>query len=245
MRGDVDFLIAIPARIGSKRLPRKPLRKLAGKPLILWTLEACLRITENVVVATDDEEVAAVVKEAGGMAVITSSDLPSGTDRVYAAVKNLGFDIVINVQGDEPFVRKEHVLPVVESVRSGNEYATVAVPFSNFEKVEDPSNVKVVTDNMNYALYFSRSVIPFFREGAESPSLYLKHIGIYGYTLDSLSRFVSWEEGRLERTERLEQLRILENGYRIHVSVVESEPFGIDTERDLEVAEEMIRRGEV
>ncbi len=243
MRGKVEFLIAIPARVGSKRLPRKPLRTLGDKPLIIWTLEACLRITDNVLVATDSEEVASVVEKAGGRAVMTPSDLPSGTDRVYAAVKNLNFDIVINVQGDEPFVKEEHILPIVESIKSGNEYATVAVPFSSPEKVRNPSNVKVVTDKEGYALYFSRSVIPFLREEVFSPSFYLKHIGIYGYTLDSLSRFVSWEEGILEKAEKLEQLRILENGYRIHVSIVKSEPLGIDTEEDLKAAEELIKRG--
>jgi 3-deoxy-manno-octulosonate cytidylyltransferase (CMP-KDO synthetase) len=239
--GVEDFLIAIPARIRSSRLPEKPLKELCGKPLIVWVVEACRRITDNVLVATDSKKVASVVRGCGVEAVLTPSELPSGTDRIWEAVKNLDVNYIVNVQGDEPFVKPEHVLPIVEALKSGEEYATVATPFKSLEEVQNPNNVKVIRDKNGHAIYFSRSVIPFVRDGELPPSNYLKHIGIYGYTKEALRRFVSWPEGFLERAEKLEQLRILENGYKIHVSVVESSLVGIDTYEDLKKAEKILK----
>ena len=239
-----DFLIAIPARIRSTRLPEKPLRELCGKPLIVWVVEACRRVTDNVLVATDSERVARVVRECGVEAVLTPPELPSGTERVWEAVKELDVDYIVNVQGDEPFVKPEHVLPIVEALKKGEEYATVATPFRSFDELQDPNNVKVVRDRKGHAIYFSRSVIPFVRDGNLSPGNYLKHVGVYGYTKEALKRFVGWPQGFLERAEKLEQLRILENGYKIHVSVVENSPLGIDTYEDLKKAEKVLK-GEV
>jgi 3-deoxy-manno-octulosonate cytidylyltransferase (CMP-KDO synthetase) len=240
-----DFIIAIPARISSTRLPEKPLRILCGKPLIGWVIESCLKITKNVLVATDDGRVKKTSEEFGAKAVITSPEHPSGTDRIFEAVRNLEFKYVVNVQGDEPFVKPIHILPIVEALKNGEEYATIAVRSKNEEEVKNPNNVKVVVDKNSHGIYFSRSVIPHPRDGRIEPKNYLKHIGIYGYTKESLGKFVSWKEGFLERIEKLEQLRIIENGCKIHVSIVSESAFGIDTEEDLRKAAEKIERGEV
>ncbi|ADY73369.1 3-deoxy-manno-octulosonate cytidylyltransferase [Desulfurobacterium thermolithotrophum DSM 11699] len=239
------FLIAIPARIKSNRLPEKPLRLLCGKPLIAWVVESCLKITENVLVATDDLRVKKIAEKFGAKAVMTSPSHPSGTDRIFEAVKDLEFEYIVNVQGDEPFVKADHVLPIVGALQKGEEYATIAVRFNNEEEILNPNNVKVVVDKHNHAIYFSRNVIPYPRDGRIQIGNYLKHIGIYGYTKNSLQKFVSWNEGFLERIEKLEQLRIIENGKKIYVSVVSEGSFGIDTEEDLKKAAEKLERGEV
>ena len=239
-----DLVVVIPARLGSTRLPGKPLRELYGKPLIAWVVEAVKKVVPNVVVATDSQRVIEVAEELGARGVMTPSDLPSGTDRVYHAAKDLPFKYVVNVQGDEPFIEREHIVSVYEGLKRGYSFTTAATPFRSEEEVKDPSKVKVVLDKRGRALYFSRSPIPFVREGKVRPETYLKHIGIYGFTKEALKRFVSWEEGRLEKLEKLEQLRILENGEEIFVSVVEKDSFGVDTEEDLKLAEKMVK-GEV
>ncbi|WP_456437776.1 3-deoxy-manno-octulosonate cytidylyltransferase [Desulfurobacterium sp.] len=238
-----DFLIVIPARLGSTRLPEKPLRLLCGRPLIEWVYRAVSAFCANVLVATDSKRVAQVVRRVGGEAVLTPSDLPSGTDRVAEAVRISGSDFkyIVNVQGDEPFVKAEHVLPVVERLRAGDRFATVAVPFSSFEEINKPSNVKVVRDREGYGVYFSRSPIPYDRDGNLLPKDYLKHVGIYGFRKDALFDFVSWNEGFLEKAERLEQLRILEHGDRIYVCTVEHYGMGVDTEEDLLKAEKLLK----
>ncbi|MEO2069486.1 MAG: 3-deoxy-manno-octulosonate cytidylyltransferase [Desulfurobacteriaceae bacterium] len=240
-----DFLIAIPARISSTRLPEKPLRTLKGKPLIGWVVEACLKITKNVLVATDDEKIKEVAENFGAKAVLTSKNHKSGTDRIFEAVKDLPFKYIVNVQGDEPFVKSFHVLSIVDALERGEQFATIATHFSLEEEVKDPNNVKVVIDRNSYAIYFSRSVIPFPRDGKLTVSNYLKHVGIYGYTKEALEKFVSWDEGFLEKIEKLEQLRIIENGCKIKVSIVEEPTFGIDTEEDLKKALEKLEKGEV
>jgi len=238
-----DFLIVIPARIGSKRIVQKPLRKIYDKPLIGWVYEAARKITKNVIVATDSEEIVRVVEKLGGMAVITSRELPSGTDRVAEAVKRCGFNFryIVNIQGDEPFVDESHVFPVVERLRKGDKFATVAVKFASADEVLDSNNVKVVLDKFGYALYFSRYPIPYNRYGVMESSDYFKHLGIYGFEKESLFRFVSWDVGFLEKAEKLEQLRILEYGEKIAVSIVSTYGFGIDTEEDLKKAEKLLK----
>lgn len=240
-----NFIIVIPARLRSTRLPGKPLKRLGSKPLIGWVVESCLKITKNVLVATDDKRVKMVVEKFGAKAIITSSEHPSGTDRVFEAVKNSKFKYIVNVQGDEPFVKPIHVLPIVEALRRGEIYATVAVRFKRKEDVINTNNVKVILDRDFHAIYFSRSVIPHPRNGRIEAENYLKHIGIYGYTKESLQRFVSWKEGFLEKVEKLEQLRIIENGCKIHVSITSKDTLGIDTEEDFRMASEKIERGEV
>ena len=239
-----DALVVIPARLGSTRLPRKPLLPVGGVPLIVRTVRAVKAFAPNLLVATDSEEVKRLVEREGVKAVLTPPELPSGTDRVYQASRELPYPFIINVQGDEPFIRAEHVLPVYRALKEGSSYATVAVPFKSLEEVKNPNKVKVVVDENSDALYFSRSPIPFVREGEVKPETYLKHIGIYGFRKEALEAFVKWPVGRLERLEKLEQLRILENGYKIRVAIVEREPLGIDTPEDLERAEKLLREVE-
>jgi len=239
-----DLAVVIPARIGSTRLPKKPLREICGRPLIVWVVEAVKRVVPEVFVATDSKEVVRAVEVAGAKGILTPAELPSGTDRVYHAARELPFKYIVNVQGDEPFIREEHIRAVYKGLKEGFKFTTAATPFRSLKDVKDPSKVKVVLDRKGRALYFSRSPIPFTRDGEINPENYLKHIGIYGFTKESLERFVSWKEGRLERIEKLEQLRILENGEEIYVSVVEHDSFGVDTEEDLKLAEKMVK-GEV
>ncbi|WP_456454892.1 3-deoxy-manno-octulosonate cytidylyltransferase [Thermovibrio sp.] len=236
-----DLLVVIPARIGSKRLPKKPLAKIMGEPLISLTVKAVKSFTPKVLVATDSREVAKVAKEAGAEVRLTPSELPSGTDRVYQAVKDLPYRFIINVQGDEPFVEEEHLEKIYLSLKGGDRFATLATPFKEIREVENPARVKVVIDKEGYALYFSRSPIPHFRDEMPKPEKYLKHLGVYGYTKEALKDFVSWPVGELEEIEKLEQLRILENGGKIKVCIVEKELFGIDTEEDLKRAEKILR----
>ncbi|MDA1081319.1 MAG: 3-deoxy-manno-octulosonate cytidylyltransferase [Gemmatimonadetes bacterium] len=238
----VSALIVIPARLGSTRLPRKPLRELGGRPLIVRVLERvlALKMDGTVVVATDDESVAESVRAAGGTAVRTSADHPSGTDRV-AEVARLAeyrdFDVIINVQGDEPFVSGEAVNSARAQVEVlGHPIGTVACTDSA-DVLEVPSVVKVVRDSAGRALYFSRAPIPFLRDDSERrerDELVLRHVGIYAYTRDALMHWVSLPPTPLERVERLEQLRPLYAGIAIGVGL-SSEPAagGIDTEDDL------------
>ncbi|RUM91691.1 MAG: 3-deoxy-manno-octulosonate cytidylyltransferase [Thermovibrio sp.] len=235
-----DLLVVIPARIGSQRLPEKPLRKICGKPLIGWVIEAVKRVTTNVLVATDSEGVLNVALKLGVRGKLTPSELPSGTDRVYYAAKEESFPFIVNVQGDEPFVDREHIEAVYRALKAGAPFSTVATPFKSIGDVKDPSMVKVVLDKRGRALYFSRSPIPYVRDGEIKPEDYLKHIGIYGYRKEALERFVNWKRGKLEELEKLEQLRILENGEQIYVSIVEKDSFGVDTEEDLKRAEKIL-----
>jgi 3-deoxy-manno-octulosonate cytidylyltransferase (CMP-KDO synthetase) len=238
-----ELVVVIPARIGSTRLPRKPLVELCGKPLIVRVAEGVRRFTDRVLIATDSAEVLELCRRFGFKGVLTPSELPSGTDRVYWGLREakLRPKFVINVQGDEPFITEEHLSLLLKALREGAEYATLAVPFKSLEEVNNPARVKVVTDAKGFALYFSRSPIPYPREGELPPSAYLKHIGVYGFTYSSLERFVKLPKGRLEEIEKLEQLRILESGGKIKVELTQRELLGIDTPEDLKRAEKILK----
>ena len=238
-----EALICIPARIGSSRLKAKPLRIINGKPLIWWVVSSIVKFADNILVATDNSKIADALKDLNAKCSLTPENLPSGTDRVAYVVRNLNVKYVINVQGDELFVRKDHVEPVLKALKRGERFATVAVNFKDENDVKDPNNVKIVKDFSGHALYFSRSLIPYPRDGKIEPKQYLRHIGIYGYTKASLLDFVSWGKGKLEDIEKLEQLRILEKGEKIHLSVVKVPTLGVDTEKDIAKAE-LILRGE-
>ena len=239
------LLAVIPARLGATRLPRKPLRLLGGQPLVVrvWERIAALGVAERCVVATDDEQVAAVVRAAGGEAVLTRPDHPSGTDRVAEVAMRdefAGFDAVVNIQGDEPFASAELVHAASSLVtRHGFALGTVACP-AGPEVLGRPDVVKVVATADGRALYFSRAPIPFLREPddaadrARRDALVRRHVGIYAYTRDALARWVALPPHPLEQIERLEQLRPLADGMAMGVAVVHEPPLpGIDTEDDL------------
>lgn len=233
----------VPARLGSQRLPGKPLVEIGGRPLIEWvwrrvsafsTLDAC-------VVATDAAEVAEVCRSFGAVVAMTSPEHPSGTDRVAevaALATYSGYEIIVNVQGDEPLIEEGHVAGAVAEVRRGMDIGTVATPIRDSAALADPGVVKVTRRSNGAALYFSRSAIPFRRDGAPSETdlstdLYLRHVGVYAFSPASLRRWVSLPICPLEETERLEQLRPLAAGMTIGVGIVESAEGGVDTPADV------------
>ena len=228
----------IPARLGSTRFPGKMLAAGTGRPLVLHTLDAARSSNrlDRVVVATDDEGIAAVVRGAGGEAVMTSPSHPNGSSRLAEAAEVLGLTddaLVVNVQGDEPEIDPELIdLAVDALVGSGADVATVGSPFAAGQDPSDPNIVKVVVDCRGRALYFSRSLVPFDRDGVAGGGAVagpLKHVGLYVYSAGFLRRYVALPETPLERTERLEQLRVLEHGHTISVAVAEAHHVGIDT----------------
>lgn len=228
----------IPARFASTRFPGKVLAKLCGKPMIQWVYEkAVASIADEVLIATDDQRVVDAVEAFGGKAVMTSPDHPSGTDRICEAAAALDCDIIINIQGDEPLIPVEVINDLIILMQSNPEIemGTVGVPGER-ENLTNPNNVKVVVDNFDFALYFSRSLIPFLREGGiDTPALL--HWGIYSYRKTTLQKFVSLPESRLESCEKLEQLRALENGIKIYLMRSDLESIGVDTPEDLKDAE--------
>lgn len=237
--------VVIPARLGATRLPRKPLRDLAGEPLIVrvWRRVAAMQIGDRVVVATDHEDVASVVRAAGGDVVMTSSDCASGTARVAAVAESPGFEdfgAFVNVQGDEPFISAGFIRAAADVVRSGRfTLGTVAATASE-DIFDRPSIVKVVTATDGRAMYFSRAPIPFLRDSADAPArrpLTLQHIGVYCYTREALAKWMTLPPHPLEDIERLEQLRPLAHGMDFGVTVIdERAENGIDTEEDLQAA---------
>ena len=239
----VKSICVIPARYGSCRFPGKVVGDLLGKPVIQHVYEkAAGSKADAVLIAADDERVIAAVNGFGGKAVMTSPSHNSGTDRIYEAVADEDYDIIINVQGDEPLLPSKVIDELIDLMKSHPEYemATVAVPAKR-EEVSDPNRVKVVFNASGSALYFSRSVIPYLREGGEEAGVY-RHWGIYAYRKDVLSRFVQLPGSSLENCEKLEQLRALENGISIHVMVVdELESLGVDTPEDLKLVEKTLR----
>jgi len=235
----VIAVAVIPARYASTRLPGKPLLNRTGKPLIQHVYERVqqVRSLQRVIVATDDRRIADVVRSFGGEAVMTRPDHPSGTDRVAEVAATLKADIVVNVQGDEPEIEPAYVDRLVDLLASRYdcEMATLACPFPAEVDPAEPSAVKVVVDLAGRAVYFSRSPIPHPRDRSEgSGGDYLLHIGIYAYRREFLGRLTTWPVGRLERIEKLEQLRAIEHGASIAVGLVERATVGIDTPEDYE-----------
>lgn len=241
----MSALIVVPARLAATRLPQKPLRLLAGKALIVRVFERVqsLAIGDAVVVATDSAEVADVVRAAGGRAVMTRADHPSGTDRVAEVASRAefsAFDVIVNVQGDEPFVSRDAVHRATELVASGKFPVATTACLDDARVLDEPSIVKVVADDMGRALYFSRAAIPHLRNGSSvgdralRDARVLRHIGIYAYTRAALAQWVALPVSPLEQIERLEQLRPLAAGIPIGVGVTADPGLaGIDTEEDL------------
>lgn len=237
-------IIVIPARYESTRLPGKPLLEVSGKSLVQLVYERASesRLADSVIVATDDRRIMDAALSFGAEAVMTSPSCKSGTDRVFEAVKDTDFDLIINVQGDEPFIRPD-MIDLLFSVMENEslDVATLCAPVADDNEYSNPNTVKVVLDKNGFALYFSRSPIPYVRNGDTRSMLY-KHIGVYGFKREFLQQFVSMQKSRLEETESLEQLRILENGYRIKVLTTHYDGFGIDTREDLQRARLILDR---
>jgi 3-deoxy-manno-octulosonate cytidylyltransferase (CMP-KDO synthetase) len=223
----------IPARYASTRFPGKPLARETGKYLIQHVVENTLRAKSlaGVVVATDDERIAAAVRSFGGTAAMTRSDHPSGTDRVAEVAATLDADLIVNVQGDEPALPPDYIDRLVARMQTdrGAEMGTLAAPFPADESPDDPTRVKLVMSRAQRALYFSRSRIPHVRDGRPEPGTWLLHLGIYAYRRDFLLQLARLAPAPLERLEKLEQLRVLEHGHSIAVEVVERPTPGIDT----------------
>lgn len=241
----------IPARYASTRFPAKPLAMLGGKPVIQRVYEQVNGLLDYVVVATDDERILEAVKAFGGNAVMTSVNHKSGTDRCREAHHLCGgdYDIVVNIQGDEPFIHKSQIESLVACFNDeSTDIATLVKPFvpdDGFDKLENVNSPKVVVDaNMN-ALYFSRSIIPYQRNRDKAEWLanhtYYKHIGLYAYRSNVLEEITGLPQSSLELAESLEQLRWLENGYKIKVGITDVETIGIDTPQDLAQAEEFLK----
>lgn len=233
-------MIIIPARIGSSRFPNKVLADIGGMPMVVRTAKAVESI-DDVVIATDAQEVIEIAKQHGIKAVLTSDTHQSGTDRIYEAAQKLNLcedDIIINVQGDEPFIETEVVEAIYHITKNNKENHSIMMNscykrISNPE-ADDPNIVKVVTDANDIALYFSRAKIPYPRD--HHFDSYKGHLGIYGFTVKSLRSFCMLAPAPLEEIEKLEQLRALYHGYRVAMVEVETESFGIDTPEDLEKA---------
>ncbi|NCG08002.1 MAG: 3-deoxy-manno-octulosonate cytidylyltransferase [Verrucomicrobia bacterium] len=235
--------IICPARVSSQRFPRKVFYEVRGKPIILWTAERIRSEAPEfpLYFAVDVPELAECLKSAGFEAILTSPDHPSGTDRLAEANQTVGADAVINVQGDEPLVTGDQIRALATSLENTEAaMSTLATPFTDPADFADPNQVKVVRDHAGFALYFSRSPIPYDRSGGACPDAAafkahacLRHLGLYAYRADFLREFTTLEPGLHEQSEKLEQLRALENGYRIHVALTDEPSVGIDTPEDI------------
>lgn len=247
----MEFAAIIPARYASTRFPAKPLAVLGGKPVIIRVCEQAAKVFDHVFVATDDERIFNVVKEGGFTPVMTRSDHKSGTDRCFEAFCKCGVkaDVVVNIQGDEPFIQPSQLQTIKELFNSPDtDLATLVKPFTPdtpFDRVANPNSPKVVVDDNWNALYFSRSVIPYLRgvpqEEWPSRHTYYKHIGLYAFKADVLKAVTGLPQAPLEKAESLEQLRWLSAGYRIKVGVTDVETIGIDTPDDLAAAEVFLK----
>ena len=250
----MKFIGIIPARYASTRFPAKPLAMLGGKKVIQRVYEQVCGVLDEAYVATDDERIETVVKSFGGKVVMTSVNHKSGTDRCYEAYTKVGdgYDVIVNIQGDEPFIQRSQL----EAVKTcfddeTTQIATLVKPFTpenGFDALENVNSPKVVVDKRMNALYFSRSIIPFMRNKDKNEWLsghtYYKHIGLYAYRASVLKEITSLPQSSLELAESLEQLRWLENGYKIKVGLTNVETIGIDTPADLERAENFLKQME-
>ena len=234
--------IIIPARYGSSRLEGKPLLKVNDKPIIQWVYEKAKSVknVDAVIVATDDERIFEAVKAFGGEVEMTSVDHKCGSDRIKeVADRHPEFEYIINLQGDEPMIKEENIEAVINGVKNPNaDISTLIRPIKEKDEVDNPNLVKCVIDNNGFALYFSRSKIPFERN--ENPAPFYGHIGIYGYTKEALTKMTTSPRTSLEVSESLEQLRALQMGMKIKTSIVNDKPVGIDTIEDFEAFKRLV-----
>ena len=245
----MKFIAVIPARYASTRFPGKPLAVLGGKTVIQRVYEQAVSVLPEAYVATDDDRIFQAVEAFGGRAVMTRADHKSGTDRIQEAVEKISTDadVIINVQGDEPFIQPSQIETLMHLFDDAEtQIGTLGKRFETIDAVKNPNSPKIVTDRRGFALYFSRSVIPYIR-GVEADEWlthypFLKHLGIYAYRREVLAEVTRLPQGALEKAESLEQLRWLENGYRIRVGLTDVETVGIDTPEDLARAEAFLKR---
>ncbi|HSY37144.1 MAG TPA: 3-deoxy-manno-octulosonate cytidylyltransferase [Acidobacteriaceae bacterium] len=239
------ILGVIPARLASTRLPRKVLRDIAGEPMLAWVYraaKACPQLDE-VIVATDSAEVQKLCDERGWRCLLTSPDLPSGTDRLCAVSRVVDADIYVNIQGDEPLLLPDHITAILARFTSADVDVTTPKVRCALEDIANPNAVKVVSALDGRALYFSRSTIPYDRDG-RGDVIYWKHLGLYAYRRAALERFAALAPTALELSERLEQLRLLENGISIYVAETAYDTIGVDTEDDRQRVEAiLLKRG--
>lgn len=243
----MKFIGLIPARYASTRFPGKPLALLGGKPVIQRVYEQVASVLDDACVATDDERIFDCVKNFGGKVVMTRTDHKSGTDRIEEAIEKIGgdYDVIVNIQGDEPFIQKSQIETVCRCFDDEKaQIATLGKPFTDMDAVANPNSPKIVIDNNSFAMYFSRSIIPFVRGKEQAEWLqhypFLKHLGIYAYRRDVLRQITQLPQSSLEIAESLEQLRWLQNGFKIKVGLTDVETVGIDTPDDLKRAEEFL-----
>ena len=236
-------IAVIPARLASTRLPRKVLRDIAGRPLLAWVYEAVRAADglDDVIVATDSGEIMDICQRNGWHARMTSSQHRSGTERVHEVAGAIAADVYLNVQGDEPLAHPEQMATLLGVMRDPAIKVGTIMTAASAEDIPNPNAVKVVADSGGRALYFSRATIPFDRDRSGNVR-YCKHLGFYAYRKAALDRFVRWPESSLERAERLEQLRFLENGIDIHVAETPHNTIGVDTEEDLRAVEEILKQ---
>jgi 3-deoxy-manno-octulosonate cytidylyltransferase (CMP-KDO synthetase) len=235
-------IAVIPARLASTRLPRKMLRDITGQPLVgrvYAAVRACSALAD-VIIATDSDEIMEVCQNNGWKAQMTSPQHRSGTERVQEISNSVEADVYLNVQGDEPLTRPEQITSLIEIMRDPAVLVGTLKTAAAEVDVANPSAVKVVTDTAGKALYFSRAPIPFDRDNTNPR--YFKHLGFYGYRKSALDRFINWPESFLEKSERLEQLRFLENGISIYVGETPYDSIGVDTEEDLLRVEQILNR---
>ena len=244
----MTFTAIIPARYASTRFPGKPLAVLGGKTVIQRVYEQVKSVLSDVYVATDDERIFSCVESFGGKAVMTRKDHQSGTDRIQEAVEKTATqaDVIINVQGDEPFIQPSQIQTLMQLFDDpSTQIGTLGKLFESIEAVENPNSPKIVTDMKGFALYFSRSVIPYIRGKAHEDWFgeypFLKHLGVYAYRREVLAEVTKLPQSSLEKAESLEQLRWLQNGYHIRVGLTDVETVGIDTPEDLQRAEDFLK----
>lgn len=243
----MKLIAMIPARYGATRFPAKLMQDLCGKPVIVHTYQrvADTNLFDQVYVVTDDDRIENAIHEVGGKVIRSQKEHNSGSDRLAEASKNLEVDIIVNVQGDEPFTDVENLQKIIDIFANDSQQniavASLMERITNPEDIANPNNVKVVVNKFNEALYFSRSVVPFPRD-PNTAVPYYKHIGIYAYRKDALQQFTQLPPSLLEETEKLEQLRYLENGFKIRLALTNIPTIGIDTPEDLEKARKRLSK---
>ena len=238
-------VIIIPARYASTRLNAKPLIKVGGKPVIQWVYEQAktVKAADEVIVATDNQEIFDTVKSFGGVVEMTSTEHKSGTDRIAEVIsRHPEYDLIVNLQGDEPLISTENITTAINLLKndSNADIATLVKVVKDKEEIENPNLVKCIFDKNNYAIYFSRNKLPYERKEYEGD--FYGHIGLYCYTKEALLKITKLEQANIEKAESLEQLRAIYNGMKIKVAVVESNAIGIDTIEDLKAFEEYVTK---